>query len=193
MGRLLKPERLLSVAPKMSSLLPSPQIIDKLPPVPSIRTSRFGTSTVSASSPLTKTNIPTGFPASDTSTMSRSQSSSLLPGIRPSRSGITPSWPSSTLSLDTKLKSTPLILHQTPTSSLPVVETVKSTSGTWLKEDISKRLMPNPQLTLSCSPPNFTGSSLVPNKVSRSTISQTRNSSTDTLPPPLTETLETPL
>merc|ERR1712127_233369 len=115
-----------------------------------------------------------------------------LPGIRPSRSGITPSWPSSTMGLDTKLKSTPSILHQTPTSLLPVVETVKSTSGTWLKEDISKRSTPNPQLTLSCSPQNFTGSSLVPNKVSRSTISQTRNSSTDTKPPPLTVKTEEP-
>merc|ERR1712166_203224 len=132
----------------------------------------------------------TGSPALDTSTMSRSQSSSLLPGIRPSRSGITPSWPSSTLSLDTKLKSTLLILHQTPTSSPPVVETVKSTSGTWLKEDISKRSTPNPQLTLSCSPPSSTGSSLVPNTVSRSPIPQTRNSSTDTKPLPLTVTPE---
>merc|ERR1711865_876775 len=125
-------------------------------------------------------NTPTGFPASDTSTMSRSQSSSLPPGIRPSRSGITPSWPSSTPSLDIKLKSTPSILHQTPTSSPPVVETVRSTSGTLLKEDILRKSMLSPQLTLSSSPQRSTGSLLVPKKVSRSMISHTRNSLTST-------------
>merc|ERR1719263_2775787 len=110
--------------------------------------------------------------------MSRNQSLSPPPGTRPSRSGPTQSCPSSTPSSDTKLKSTPSILHQTPTSLPPVVETVKSTSGTWLKEDISKRSMLNPQLTLSCSPPSSTGSLSVPKAVSESTIFQTRNSLT---------------
>merc|ERR1711865_747161 len=74
------------------------------------------------------------------------------------------------------------ILHQTPTSSPPVVETVRSTSGTLLKEDILRKLMLSPQLTLSSSPQRSTGSLLVPKEVSRSMISHTRNSLTSTKP-----------
>merc|ERR1712078_198265 len=51
-------------------------------------------------------------------------------------------------------------------------------SGTSLKEDISKRSMLNPQSTSFFSPLRSTGSLLVPRRVSRSTISHTRSSST---------------
>merc|ERR1712153_108959 len=40
--------------------------------------------------------------------------------------------------------------------------------------------MPNLQLTLSSSPPSFTGSSLVPRRVSKSMTSQAENSSINT-------------
>merc|ERR1711865_1026482 len=58
--------------------------------------------------------------------------------------------------------------------------TVRSTSGTLLKEDILRKSMLSPQLTLSSSPQRSTGSLLVPRKVSRSMISHTRNSLTST-------------
>merc|ERR1712195_371624 len=94
---LVKPSPSSLVTPEMFSPSLSPPIADKSSPVDAITKSRSGTSRPNANTPLTKTLTPMPSHVSDSTTPRSPLSASPPLGIRPSRSGTTPTQSSDQL------------------------------------------------------------------------------------------------